>query len=94
MRHDREFDVNEAPITMSDIVNASKESRIVEMFGAGTTAIVSPIKRIHFDGTDIHIPLDPSKPDSQAGPLTQKLADHIMGIQYGEIPHKWSVLVD
>lgn len=90
----KDFAVKEAPITMADITKASKENRILEMFGAGTAAIVSPIKRIQFDGVDINIPLDPSKPDSQAGPLTQKLADHIMGIQYGEIPHKWSVVVE
>ena len=89
-----EFGVREAPITMSDIFKASKENRILEMFGAGTAAIVSPIKRIHFDGVDYNIPLDPSNPNSQAGPLTKKLADHIMGIQYGEIPHEWSVLVE
>lgn len=89
-----EFQVKEKPITMADVLKASKEKRIIEMFGAGTAAIVSPIKRIHMDGTDIHIPLDPSNPNSQAGPLTKKLADTIMGIQYGEIPHKWSVCID
>ena len=39
------------------------------------------------------IPLDPSNPEAQAGPLTKRFADTIMGIQYGEIPHKWSVVV-
>jgi branched-chain amino acid aminotransferase len=29
----------------------------------------------------------------QAGVLTQRIADTIMGIQYGKIPHKWSVPV-
>jgi branched-chain amino acid aminotransferase len=79
---------------MQDVVKAVSEKRVIEMFGAGTAAIVSPIKRIKFDSEDLHIPLDPAKPDSQAGPLTAKLAETIMGIQYGEIPHKWSVVVD
>ena len=89
-----EFGVREASITMADVSKASKENRILEMFGAGTAAIVSPIKRIQFDGVDYSIPLDPSNPNSQAGPLTKRLADHIMGIQYGEIPHEWSVVLD
>ena len=86
--------VAEKPVKMSEIIAAYRESRIIEMFGAGTAAIVSPIKRIKFDEHDLNIPLDSTDPDAQAGPLTKKIAETIMGIQYGEIPHKWSVLVD
>ncbi|KAJ2999623.1 branched-chain-amino-acid aminotransferase [Globomyces sp. JEL0801] len=89
-----EFKVVEKPITVDEITQAVKENRVIEMFGAGTAAIVSPIKNIHFQGVDYNIPLDPSQPDSQAGPLTKRLADTIMGIQYGEIPHKWSVVIN
>ncbi|KAJ3317513.1 branched-chain-amino-acid aminotransferase [Boothiomyces sp. JEL0866] len=89
-----EFKVTEKPVTIHDVAKAVKENRVIEMFGAGTAAIVSPIKLIHYNGTDLNIPLDPAKPDAQAGPLTTKIADTIMGIQYGEIPHKWSVVVD
>ena len=89
-----QFKVSEKPIAMAEVIKALKENRIIEMFGAGTAAIVSPIKCIHFDGVDYKIPLDPKNPDSQAGPLTKKLADTITGIQYGEIPHKWSVIVE
>ena len=89
-----EFKVSERPINMAEIVKAVQESRCHELFGAGTAAIVSPIKKIFYEGKDVHIPLDPKDPKSQAGPLTKRIADTIMGIQYGEIPHKWSVLVD
>ena len=78
---------------MSDLKKAISENRIIELFGAGTAAIVSPIKNINFEGQDIKIPLDPKDPNSQAGPLTKRLASHIMRIQYGEIPHKWSVKI-
>jgi branched-chain amino acid aminotransferase len=87
------MEVNERKLTMADLVKASKEKRIIEMFGSGTAAIVSPVKCVHYEGTDYKIPLDPRKPDSQAGPLTTKLAETIMGIQYGEIPHPWSVKI-
>jgi len=90
----KEFKVTEKSIPMSQVVEAVKEGRMLEMFGAGTAAIVSPIKKIHYDNQDHEIPLDPSKPTSQAGPLTKRFADTIMGIQYGEIPHPWSVVVE
>ena len=63
------------------------------MFGAGTAAIVSPIKAISYLGVDRVIPLDPNDPTSEAGPLTKRIADTIMGIQYGEIESDWSVVV-
>ncbi|KAI8889335.1 branched-chain amino acid aminotransferase [Backusella circina FSU 941] len=83
----------EENITMADILQASQENRIIEMFGAGTACIVSPIKRIGFNGMDIHIPLDPSNPESQAGPLTKQINDAIMDIQYGVVKHPFSRLI-
>ena len=66
---------------------------MIEMFGAGTAAIVSPIKAINYLGADLKIPLDPSDPTKQAGKLAMRMADTIMGIQYGEIPSEWSVVL-
>ncbi|CAO3617176.1 unnamed protein product [Mucor hiemalis] len=82
--------VREDKITMADILLAVEENRIIEMFGAGTACIVSPIKRIGYKGEDIHIPLDPSEPDSEAGPLTKKINEAIMDIQYGVAEHPFS----
>lgn len=45
-----EFEVSEGRITMAEIVRAIEEGRMLEMFGAGTAAIVSPIKAIHYQG--------------------------------------------
>lgn len=89
----KEFKVSEKSYTMKDIIKAVKEKRIIEMFGAGTAAIVSPIKQIHYRGTDYEIPLDPSDKTKQAGALTTRIADQIMGIQYGDIASPWSVVV-
>jgi branched-chain amino acid aminotransferase len=90
----KEFKVSERAVSMKDIQKAVDENRMLELFGSGTAAIVSPIKKIHYDGRDIHIPLNPNDSKAQAGPLTMRFADTIMGIQYGEIPHPWSVVVD
>jgi len=42
---------------------------------------------------DIRIPLDPKDPKKQAGELATRFVNQIMGIQYGEIPHEYSVVV-
>lgn len=88
-----EFTVSEKQVTMPTVVKAIKEGRVHEMFGAGTACIVSPIKRIRFKDEDLAIPLDPQDKNSQAGPLTKRIADTIVGIQYGELEHEWSVVV-
>ncbi|KAJ3342141.1 branched-chain-amino-acid aminotransferase [Gonapodya sp. JEL0774] len=89
-----EFKVSERYIVMNDLVKASAEGRLIECFATGTAAIVSPIKLIGYKGLDIPVPLDPSNPESQAGPLARRLFEEIMAIQYGERPgHPWSVVV-
>lgn len=85
-----EFKVTEKPFTMSQIEAAAREKRIYEMFGAGTAAIVSPVSGISYQGRDINIPLELGN----SGKLTKRFMDTILGIQYGEIPSDWSVVVD
>lgn len=89
-----EFEVTEGPISMAQLTQAIQEGRVHEMFGAGTAAVVSPIKKIHYLGREWTVPLDPTDPKSQAGPLAQRLWEAITSIQYGVIPHEWSVIVD
>ena len=43
-----EFLVSERTITMSEFIRCHSENRIIEMFGSGTAAIVSPIQCINF----------------------------------------------
>ncbi|OBZ84572.1 Branched-chain-amino-acid aminotransferase, cytosolic [Choanephora cucurbitarum] len=89
-----EFKVNERNMTMPELRDLAKSGRVVEMFGAGTACIVSPIKEIGYMGEDIKIPLDPKDPNSQAGPYTRRFNDAISAIQYGEVDHPWSVVVN
>lgn len=86
-----EFKVSEKTFTMPQLERAIKEGRVKEIFGSGTAAIVSPVKTISVDGRDIAIPLDPKDPKSQAGPLTTRIFNTMMDIQYGIVPSEWSV---
>jgi len=90
----KEFEVTEAKYTIHDVIEASKEGRLLEAFGAGTAAIVSPVEAISFKGQKYPVPLDASDPKAKIGKLTQRFADTIMDIQYGKTEHEWSVKVD
>lgn len=57
--------------------------QVLECFGVGTAAVVSPIRLIHHDGVDYDIPLDPSDASAGAGPLTKRLWDSLLDIQVG-----------
>lgn len=88
-----EFKVSERKVTMPELRDAVKNNRVVEMFGAGTACIVSPIKTIEYMGEDLQIPLDPNDSSSQAGPYTKRFNNEIMDIQYGDKESDWSVVI-
>ncbi|EJD55497.1 branched-chain amino acid aminotransferase II [Auricularia subglabra TFB-10046 SS5] len=81
--------VNERPITMKEVKQAAAEGRLIEMFGAGTAAIISPVDRIGYQGEDIAIPTGPDG----VGPLAGPILAEIQGRQRGEVPSDWSVVV-
>ena len=80
-----EFDVSERQITLAEIKEASEENRLLEAFGAGTAAVVTPIAGIEYKGREIGI--------SAVGDLTKRVWDEIVGIQYRRIegPPGWIV---
>lgn len=84
-----EFQVTQGKITMDQIVLASREGRLREVFGAGTACIISPVKEIGYMGANVPVPLDPNDPTAESGPLAKRLYNEIMAIQYGEIPNNW-----
>lgn len=43
-----EFKVTEGIVTMHQILEAVREKRLIEMFGAGTACVVSPVKEIRY----------------------------------------------
>ena len=81
------IEVNERDITMKEVVEASNSGNLVEMFGAGTAAVVTPVDRIGYKGKDIHVPVT----SSGFGTVTEAVLNKIMAIQWGKEPHAWSV---
>jgi branched-chain amino acid aminotransferase len=80
-----DFDVSERFPTMAEIQEAAQDNRLLEAFGTGTAAVVSPISCIQYQGKDIEIPA--------VGEVTQRIWDEVTGIQYGKVegPQGWSV---
>ena len=83
--------MSERKFTLGEVIKAVEEGRVIEAFGAGTAAIVAPVKGFAFEGKEYDIPLGGK--GGKAGALTERLSETLMGIQYGRIPHPWSIIV-
>lgn len=62
--------------------------QLLEMFGAGTAVVISPISRVGFLQQDIRLPTM-----QQAQPLYQRVKDTLLAIQYGHIDHPYAKLI-
>jgi len=81
--------VSERSVTMKEVKTAAAAGRLVEMFGAGTAAVISPVDRIGYMGEDIHIPTG----EDGMGPVSRPIWTELVGRQWGTIPSEWSVPV-
>jgi len=79
--------VVEKPFTMDEVVAAIAEGRLLEAFGAGTACVVAPVNCINFLEKDHSIP-------APKDGLAPKLFNHMLSIQHGEIPSKYTYKVD
>ncbi|KAI4135810.1 MAG: hypothetical protein LQ347_000356 [Umbilicaria vellea] len=79
--------VSERKFTMQDLASAADEGRLIEAFGAGTAAVVSPVRKISWKGRLVECGL---RQDQEAGEIALKMKAWIEGIQYGDEEHKWS----
>ncbi|EDO14529.1 hypothetical protein Kpol_265p4 [Vanderwaltozyma polyspora DSM 70294] len=75
-----EWDVNERYFSILEVEERAAKGELVEAFGSGTAAVVSPIKEIGWRGKDIQVPLLPGE---QFGELTKRVSEWIADIQYG-----------
>ncbi|KAG2153306.1 aminotransferase [Suillus clintonianus] len=81
--------VSERPVNMGEIIQSSKEGRLVELFGTGTAAVISPVERIGYNGGDIMIPTG----EDGMGPVSRPLWKELVGIQTGTVKSDWNYVV-
>ena len=86
-----EFKVSERYLTMEELLNHRENGSLVECFGCGTAAVVSPIQSIKFHGRVYDIPLAPENPSTGVGYWTNYFWETMSNIQYGKIEHDWSL---
>lgn len=80
-----DMQVQERKLGMAEVTDAAQNGKLQEVFGAGTAAVISPVKAIRHHG-EMLIPNEQDR-----GPLGQKLYDTIYGIQRGKVedPFGW-----
>jgi len=82
-----------------ELVTAPATSEGVVLSGITRDSIIQLVKQLPgwrvterpYTMKEISFPLGDS---GKAGNLTQHLADTLAAIQYGEVPHDWSVVID
>jgi branched-chain amino acid aminotransferase len=81
--------VSERPITIDELIQAAHKGTLQEVWGTGTAAVISPVGELSYKGERIVVN------GGGIGPLTQKLYDTIVGIQYGTTPDTrgWTLTV-
>ncbi|TRY80015.1 hypothetical protein TCAL_06570, partial [Tigriopus californicus] len=82
-----EFEVSERKVTMKEVLEANSKGQLLEMFGAGTAAVVSPVGGIYFDGKMQQIPV----PETS---LAQRIMNSMSDIYYGRVKHNWAIDVE
>jgi branched-chain amino acid aminotransferase len=78
--------VSERPLALDDLLTASKQGTLKEVFGCGTAAVISAVAELGY--ADGRITMN----NGNAGPLAEKLYKTITDIQYGRIADKYGWL--
>ena len=84
------WEVQERKFTMPELAAAADDGRLIEAFGTGTAAVVSPVRRIAWRGRTVECGL---AEEQEVGEITKRMKDWIEGIQYGDEEHVWSLKV-
>ncbi|KAJ5610023.1 hypothetical protein N7510_006742 [Penicillium lagena] len=82
--------ISERKIRMAEVAEAAQEGRMIEVFGAGTAAIVSPVRNISYQGKLVDCGL---KKNEEAGEIALQMKHWIEAIQYGDEKHPWSYVI-
>lgn len=83
--------VQERKLSIKEIINASHKNELLEVFGTGTAAVITPVSELI--NNQMHLKIGSDLPNSKGnvkvGELTQRLFDEITGVQYGEKEDVW-----
>ena len=72
---------------MSEVMSAHAEGNLLEMFGSGTAAVVSPVGGLHYQGRMV------SLPTPEQG-LAVRIMAAMSDIYYGKVHSPWAIDVE
>ena len=89
LAEDMGIKASERRISMEEVAEGIRSGNLIEAFGSGTAAVISPVGEFYWNGEHLQVG------DGNIGPVSQKFYDTLTGIQYGEIedPHGWVTVV-
>lgn len=79
--------VSERRITMGEVMEARDQGNLLEMFGSGTAAVVSPVGGLHYQGK---LNTVPTPEFGLAAQVMQAMSD----IYYGKVDSPWAIDVE
>ena len=82
------YKVSERQISIDEVAKAYDEGKLVESFGTGTAAVISPIGELKWGDKIMTIN------NGEIGEISQKLYDNLTGIQWGKIEDKFGWVVE
>ncbi|AEF94380.1 branched-chain amino acid aminotransferase [Desulfotomaculum nigrificans CO-1-SRB] len=79
------YETEERPISIDEVIEGINQGTLTEAFGSGTAAVISPVGSLYFKEKDYVIN------NNQVGPVTEKLYNTLVDIQYGRTvdPFGW-----
>jgi branched-chain amino acid aminotransferase len=92
-REDGELKVTEGKWTIDELLEAIREKRVIEVFGSGTAAVISPVNKILYNDEWIDVPVRADDPDAAIGVYAERYLTRLQDIQYGVVEHPWSVVL-
>ncbi len=89
LARDLGMETEERAIAVTELEDAFKTGAITEAFGAGTAAVVAPIKIININGTDYQLP------SYTKASLQNILKEKLENIRLGLVPdvHEWNFII-
>jgi branched-chain amino acid aminotransferase len=72
--------VSERQVAIDEVLAAHRDGALQEVWGTGTAAVISPVGELAYRGEKMVIN------GGKIGPVTRRLYDAIVGIQYGKDP--------
>jgi branched-chain amino acid aminotransferase len=82
------YNVEERPVSISEIIEAAKSKKLKEVFGTGTAATIAHIINIGYEGVDYNLP------DLSQREFSPKVAQYLENLRKGLVEDKYDWVVE